>query len=191
MTRKRRTEYLRLRKAHGDDDPRTRKALRSYRASRRLSERIDHTEKVLRQRAAEKLRWLHANPPPLDPDGDGLIQIDGKQVAAGVGKEVLRVRKAGRWKGRVVSGFRTPAFSTSLCMNMCGAPQCPGRCAGRASRHATKGGRNGAVDLSDFVTFAAECRRLSSWLENHLPNDLVHFSTSEIEAVAAICFGCW
>ena len=39
-----------------------------------------------------------------------------------------------------------------------------------------KGGRNGAVDLTDFVTFAAECRRLGSWLENALPADLVHFS---------------
>ena len=45
VTRKRRTEYLRLRKAHGDDDARTRKALKAYRASRKLSERIDHTEK--------------------------------------------------------------------------------------------------------------------------------------------------
>jgi hypothetical protein len=101
-------------------------------------------------------------------------------VSEGVGREVLRIRDAGRWSGYIVSGFRTPAYSESLCYGMCGAPSCPGRCAGRNTNHARKGGRNGAVDLTDYYTFAAECRRLGSWLTNILPNDRVHFSDSGV-----------
>jgi hypothetical protein len=123
---------------------------------------------------------LREHPPPLDPDGDDLIWIDGTQVAEGVGREVLRIRSAGRWQGRVVSGYRTPVYSERLCFDMCGAPRCPGRCAGRDSNHARKGGRSGAVDVTDYFTFAAECRRLSSWLTNALPNDRAHFSDSGV-----------
>lgn len=176
VTATRKRIYQERRDKLGDDDPSTKRALKRYRASRALSVKIDETEAVLRKRAHKKVAFLAAHPPELDPDGDDLIEIDGKQVAEGVGREVLRIRKAGRWHGVVVSGYRTPEHSEQLCINMCGAPQCPGMCAGRATRHATKGGREGAVDLTDFITFAAECRRLGSWLENHLPRDLVHFS---------------
>jgi hypothetical protein len=176
VTAKRKRKYREARDRYGDDDARTRHALRRFRASRDLSDKIDQAQAVLRRRAHRKLKFLHEHPPPLDPDGDGLIQIDGVQVSEGVGREVLRIRKAGRWHGIVVSGFRTPEHSENICRGMCGAPQCPGRCAGRATRHAKKGGRDGAVDVTDFITFAAECRRLGSWLENHLPKDLVHFS---------------
>lgn len=176
VTARRKREYVRLRGLHGDQDGRTLRALRRFRASRDLSVQIDETQAVLRKRAHAKVAFLAAHPADLDPDGDDLIEIDGKQVAEGVGMEVLRIRKAGRWHGVVVSGYRTPEFSESLCFKMCGAPTCSGKCAGRGTRHATKGGREGAVDLSDFITFAAECRRLGSWLENNLPVDLVHFS---------------
>lgn len=176
VTARRKRKYRALRDRLGDDHPRTRRALKRFRDSRDLSERIDETQAVLRRRAHEKLDFLHRHSPPLDPDGDGLIQIDGRHVSEGVGREVLRVRKGGRWHGIVVSGFRTPEYSEGICIDMCGAPTCPGRCAGRGTRHAKKGGRDGAVDVSDFITFAAECRRLGSWLENHLPRDLVHFS---------------
>src|SRR5262245_50166760 len=87
ITRKRRQAYRDARDEYGDDDLRTRRALRRFRRSRKLSQRIDQTEKVLRKRAANKLEWLREHPPPLDPDRDGLIEIDGKHVAAGVGKE--------------------------------------------------------------------------------------------------------
>ncbi|HEY5708594.1 MAG TPA: hypothetical protein VIS51_04300 [Solirubrobacterales bacterium] len=176
VTKRRRKKYLAARKQLGERDPRTLIALRNYRASAKLSRKIDETEEILRKRAEKKIAWLKDHPPKLDADGDGLIQIDGKQVATAVGKEVLRIRAGGRWKGFVVSGYRTPEHSEQLCMNMCGAPRCPGLCAGRSTNHARKGGRNGAVDLTDFLTFAAECNRLDSWLENHLPRDLVHFS---------------
>lgn len=170
--------YKLSKRLHGEDDERTRWNLHKYRTSRELGRKISHSEAVLHRRAEKKLKWLRKHPPPIDPDHDGLIQIDGKQVATEIGKEVRRIRAAGRWKGYVVSGYRTPAYSESLCYHMCGRPACPGTCAGRNTNHARLGGRNGAVDVSDYFTFAAECRRLGSWLENHLPHDLVHFSDS-------------
>lgn len=175
ITAKRRHRYRTLRRERGERDPRTLRALRAYRRSRRKSRKIDHTQAVLRARARNKLEWLKENPAPFDPDGDGLVELDGRQVDAKIAREVLRIRRAGRWKGVVFSGYRTPQYSTSLCMGICGAPSCPGRCAGASSRHSQKNG-NGAVDLSDYITFANECARLDSWLENHLPNDLPHFS---------------
>lgn len=176
ITKERKAEYLFLRKRHGDDDPRTREALKRYRKSRHLSLKIDVSERVLRKRAEQKVEWLRKHPPPRDPDGDGLIIVDGRQVSKAVGLEVERIRRGGRWKGVVVSGYRTPEHSRDLCRAMCGADSCPGRCAGVGSRHTKKGGRDGAVDVSDFWTFRAECVRLGSWLENHLPVDPVHFS---------------
>ena len=92
---------------------------------------------MLRERARQKVEWLEQHPPPLDADGDGLITIDGKQVAAGVGGEVLRIRAAGRWKGTVVSGYRTPEHSQALCFAMCGRPSVSGsvrRARARATR---------------------------------------------------------
>jgi hypothetical protein len=154
--------------------------LHKFRTSRALGWKIDHDQAVLHRRAERKLQWLRKHPPSVDPDHDGLMTVDGKLISVGVGQEVLRIRKGGRWKGYVVSGYRTPAYSEQLCYGMCGHPSCPGTCAGRNTNHARKGGRNGAVDLTDYYTFAAECRRLGSWLENHLSRDLVHFSDSGV-----------
>lgn len=150
-------------------------------ASAELGREIRHTLKVVTERehnALQKLKHLEKLAAQTDTDGDGLIWVDGRQVAEQVGREVLRIRASGRWKGVIVSGYRTPAYSESLCYRMCGRPSCPGRCAGRATNHARKGGRNGAIDVSDYWTFNAECRRLGSWLENHLSQDPVHFSDS-------------
>jgi hypothetical protein len=176
--RRTRTLYWRARYHAARKGERKQWYLHKARISARLSQRITHTERVLIRRAENKIEWLRKHPPTLDPDGDDLILIDGKQVSEEVGKEVLRIRSAGRWGGYVVSGYRTPAYSQSLCYGMCGRPMCPGRCAGVNTNHARKGGRNGAVDLTDYLTFRSECWRLGSWLENHLPRDLVHFSDS-------------
>lgn len=174
--------YSRRLKKYGRRDERTRFALHKARISAQLGETSKRSERVLVLRAERKLarlrRWQRNHPPPVDPDGDGLITVDGRQVATAVGLEVRRIREGGRWKGYVVSGYRTPAYSEQLCYRMCGRPSCPGRCAGRNTNHARKGGRNGAVDVTDYITFRLECRRLGSWLENHLPYDLVHFSDS-------------
>lgn len=172
--------YKVLKRTLGEGNEKTKYALHKYRTSRELGRKISHSEYVLHKRAEKKIKWLRKHPPPLDPDGDGLITVDGKQIATEVGREVLRIRAAGRWKGYVVSGYRTPEYSESLCYRMCGRPSCPGTCAGRSTNHARKGGRNGAVDLTDYYTFAAECKRLGSWLENHLSRDRVHFSDSGV-----------
>lgn len=179
-----RTVYKRRLKRLGADHILTKRALHKARISAQLGEEIKRSQRVLILRAERKLKrlekWHKNHPPSLDPDGDDLITIDGKLIAEEVGKELLRIRKAGRWGGYVVSGYRTPAYSEGLCYRICGNPTCPGLCAGRNTNHARKGGRNGAVDLSDYITFRNECWRLNSWLENHLSRDLVHFSDSGV-----------
>ena len=86
---------------------------------------------------------------------------------------------AAGWRGAVNSGWRDPAYSESLCRAMCGAPSCPGRCAGRASNHAGSNYPNGAVDVSDYWNFGAIQPRIGSPLRNALgAQDPVHFSCS-------------
>lgn len=53
------------------------------------------------------------------------------------------------WRGVLTSGWRSPEYSESLCENMCGNPTCPGRCAGRGSRHSQTPWQNGAIDVTD------------------------------------------
>lgn len=94
---------------------------------------------------------------------------------------ILQWCRANGWKGRLVSGYRTPEYSEHLCMVMCGAPRCPGRCAGRTTNHSGNDYRKtptGAVDVSDYVNFrniVARCP-IAPRIFNALPNDLVHFS---------------
>lgn len=89
---------------------------------------------------------------------------------------------AAGWRGVVNSGVRTPEYSESLCYQICGAPSCPGRCAGRSSNHnmvASQGYPYGAVDLSDYYNFGAIQPRIGSPLRNALgAQDPVHFSVS-------------
>lgn len=119
----------------------------------------------------------------------GLVRYDGKMVPKWIVAQLTWAREVGyngkRWDGSVVSGTRTPAFSESLCFNMCGEPRCPGRCAGRSSNHNSDGTiGTGAVDLTDYLTFAElmpHCPDAVTGghrLRNDLPNDRVHFSES-------------
>lgn len=85
------------------------------------------------------------------------------------------------WFGRLVSGFREPAYSEHLCYGMCGAPSCPGRCAGRASHHSQDDPPNGSIDVSDYTRFAAAMRKcpLEPRIFNSLgAQDPVHFSST-------------
>lgn len=107
----------------------------------------------------------------------GVGVFDGKPVAKWIIPWLERSRKAG-WKGVVTSGYRTPAYSTSLCIDRCGAPTCPGTCGGASSNHSGKKYPAGAVDVTDEVTFASVQRRIGSPLRNDLPADRVHFSVS-------------
>lgn len=113
-----------------------------------------------------------------DAQADGLGTFDGKQVAAWIVPWLEKSRDAG-WKGTVTSGFRDPAYSESLCLAMCGAPSCPGRCAGRSSNHSGKEYPAGAVDVTDYTNFGAIQPRIGSPLHNSLGSaDPVHFSVA-------------
>jgi hypothetical protein len=85
------------------------------------------------------------------------------------------------WKGTLNSGWRDPAYSEKLCIAMCGAKACPGRCAGRASNHSGSTKPMGAIDVSDYGTFGQLMRQcpISPRLFNALgPADPVHFSAT-------------
>lgn len=113
-----------------------------------------------------------------DPDQDGLATFDGRTVAAWIVPWLEKSRKAG-WTGTVVSGYRTPEYSTSLCIAMCGAPSCPGRCAGASSNHSGKVYPAGAIDVTDYTRFGSIQWQIGSPLKNSIgASDPVHFSVS-------------
>lgn len=136
----------------------------------------EHVQEHLKKKldAIRKSKELDTNP---DPDQDGLGIFDGKTVAAWIIPWLEKSRKAG-WTGTVTSGYRTPEYSTSLCIAMCGAPSCPGRCAGASSNHAGKIHPAGAVDVTDYTRFESIQWQIGSPLRNDLPVDPVHFSVS-------------
>ena len=110
----------------------------------------------------------------------GTAMFDGRPVAAWI-KPYLEWARANGWKGSVTSGFRDPAHSERVCMEICGAPSCPGRCAGRSSNHSGSSKPNGAIDVSDYVTFGRLMQRCpySPRLYNALPTtDPIHFSST-------------
>lgn len=141
---------------------------------RREWRRTEPMKRADKQRKPEvkKLREAHNSP---DPDGDGLGTFDGRTVDAAFIPWLKKAREAG-WTGTVVSGYRTPEYSEGLCYQMCGSPTCPGRCAGRSSRHSQKNG-NGAVDVSDYYRFGQLMKQLGAPFWNGLgAADPVHFS---------------
>ena len=86
-----------------------------------------------------------------------------------------------RWQGTLASGWRSPAYSESLCQRMCGAPSCPGRCAGRSSRHSQKTVAQGAVDVTDYARFGqlmAHCPIRPAIVNRLGVRDPVHFSVA-------------
>lgn len=150
---------------------------RSPEMIRRSKKRDPHWDKV-------RHHVLH---PPDDPDH--ISTFEGVAVAAWmVGKDagpngshvnwLQKIREHG-WHGVVVSGARTAEHSEELCFAMCGAPSCPGRCAGRSSNHVVDAGfPDGAVDVSEYEVFGRICREIGAPLQNDLPIDPVHYSPS-------------
>lgn len=112
----------------------------------------------------------------------GIRTYDGVRVAAWIVPYLDWARNVGvdgkRWRGRLVSGYRDPAYSERLCYARCGRPSCPGTCAGRASAHSGKVKPAGAIDVSDFLRFAELMQHcpIQPHLRNDLPKDKVHFS---------------
>jgi hypothetical protein len=109
----------------------------------------------------------------------GVANFDNKQVAAWMVPHLEWARAHG-WKGSVISGYRTPEYSEHVCRGICGAPSCPGRCAGRSSNHSGRVAPRGAVDVSDCFTFAELMKRCPHQprIFNNLPNDRPHFSAT-------------
>jgi hypothetical protein len=130
-------------------------------------------ERRIRQRKRAKQNDHHAS------KTTGTSLYHGVWVASAA-VPILDWCKEHGWDGWVVSGYRTPAYSESLCYRMCGRPACPGLCAGRATNHAWALPNRFAVDVSNYWKFrqvVARCPvRPRIW--NNLPRDPVHFSPS-------------
>jgi hypothetical protein len=109
----------------------------------------------------------------------GVTRYDGVPVAK-VAVPILNWCRRHGWKGRLVSGYRSPAYSESLCRRMCGAPRCPGLCAGRTSNHSGNSPARFAVDVSDYDNFRRVVARcpVKPRIWNNLPRDPAHFSPS-------------
>jgi hypothetical protein len=110
----------------------------------------------------------------------GVGYFDGVPVANWLIPYLRWARRNG-WIGHVNSGWRDPNYSEHLCYVICGAPRCPGRCAGRSSNHAGSDKPRGAVDVSDYYRFGQLMRRCP--LRPHIFNalgarDPVHFSAT-------------
>lgn len=110
----------------------------------------------------------------------GVGKYDGVPVAKWM-IPYLEWARANGWAGRLTSGWRDPHFSQSLCESICGAPTCPGRCAGLTSNHVGSAPPKGAVDVTDYGTFGSLMARCP--IQPHLQNlisatDPVHFSVS-------------
>lgn len=139
-----------------------------------------------REHLAGKLRKQHheAGPFPPAPAGDDWVMFDGHEVARWIAEILAAARAAGAWHGVVISGRRDPVYSEHLCIEMCGAPSCPGMCAGRSSNHAGppsfKGVEyEGAVDVTDYSGLRSYCEAHAPELRGGgavLPSDLPHFS---------------
>lgn len=114
----------------------------------------------------KKQRWLknHADPKP-PPQSGLLVTFDGLQVPRWIASILQNARNDGV-SFHVISGYRSPAYSTSLCMGMCGAPQCPGTCAGAASNHACPPSGKG-VPYEGAVDVFPGAPALESWCRAH------------------------
>jgi hypothetical protein len=108
----------------------------------------------------------------------GVGTFDGRPVANAAIPYLTWARKNG-WRGSLVSGWRDPKYSQSLCYRMCGRPSCPGLCAGLASNHVGSSPLRFAVDVSDYDKFRELMSRYPGpKIRNNLPRDRVHFSPS-------------
>lgn len=132
---------------------------------------------------AVRKRFLASHKDPDPPPTDGVITPEApwnpyrRPIAAWIVPWLYKSWSAG-WRGAVISGYRSPAYSQQLCYQICGAPSCPGTCAGTSSNHTKTGNLQGAIDVSDYYTFAAVQAKIGSPLFNALPNDRPHFSAT-------------
>lgn len=133
--------------------------------------RLAGAQRRARQRAAATAAKAAGHALP------GLAVFDGKPVAKCMVCH-LKWARANGWGGSLVSGFRSAAYSISLCFRICRRPSCPGTCAGATTNHTGQTCQRFAGDVSDYMKFRAlmhECP-CKPRIFNDLPHDLVHFS---------------
>jgi predicted chitinase/peptidoglycan hydrolase-like protein with peptidoglycan-binding domain len=159
------------------------KARRTTAAGPELVTRLRHPRKVnpaMLARGVKRRRAQRKLARKSSVDRAGVVQFDGHAVAAWIEPHLTWARANG-WKGTIYSGYRTPEHSEEICRQKCGAPTCPGRCAGRTSNHSGRVAPAGAVDVSDYATFGRLMTRSPHRprLMNALPTtDPNHFSAS-------------
>jgi hypothetical protein len=170
LRRRRKALWEAVRKRH--------EAQRGGRRRRKLAREVKRIrgEKDHLYRKLRHLEHRADKPPPQT----GIVTFDGKPLAAWIARDLRKIREMG-WDGYVLSGYRTPEYSESLCFSMCGAPSCAGRCAGRSSEHSQFVEPRGAVDVDPghAAQAIAMLRNIGSPLHNAIgPSDPNHLSSS-------------
>lgn len=128
----------------------------------------------------------HDDPEPQPTSNVGTWdgrQVAGWMVGAAPGVNGTRTNwlakiKAAGWPGGIYSGYRSPAYSTQLCMDICGHPSCPGLCAGASSNHSGLTYPGGAIDVADWEAFERANAAVGGPFHNYLPSDRPHRSVS-------------
>lgn len=132
-----------------------------------------HVRRVAQRRKRKRSRQIAGMHP-------GITKRNGVPVAMWLAV-VYDWAKRNGWPGRLNSGYRTIAYTISLCIRMCGRPVCPGRCAGPNTNHRFFIRPGGAMDVSLYWLFGNLMRRcpLRPRIFNALgARDPVHFSAS-------------
>jgi hypothetical protein len=111
--------------------PRTRAAIMGFQRRERLA--VDGIVGPMTMSALQRATGGTSSTPAPAPTA-GVGSFDGVAVANWLIPYLTWARQHG-WRGRLNSGWRSPEHSEQPCRAMCGAPSCPGRCAGRASNH--------------------------------------------------------
>ena len=155
------------------------KRVRDHRANaRKIYEAFDNRVKKAAERKQVRRKKTKAAERSFDSDGGGIVTFDGLPCVEWIAHDLLKARESGIWNGQAVSLFRSPEHSVEICMDMCGASSCPGRCAGTSSNHCQQGHGQGAADVTDFVNCERALMETGSVLHNDLPSDLVHMSAT-------------
>jgi peptidoglycan hydrolase-like protein with peptidoglycan-binding domain len=115
---------------------------------------VKHSSPRMLARAARRRRKQRKAAKLSRAPRSGVDRFDGEPVAAWMKPYLVWAREHG-WQGTLNSGWRDPAHSERLCYDICGAPRCPGRCAGRSSNHSGSVKPAGSIDVSDPATFGA------------------------------------
>jgi hypothetical protein len=130
-------------------------------------------------RARTRKHNQHKNAKRIAAPRSGVASFDGKPVAAWMKPYLDWARQQG-WQGTLSSGWRDPVYSEHLCMGICHAPKCPGRCAGRSSNHVGRVKPAGAMDVTHYEEFGRLMQQCpyEPRIFNDLPADRVHFSAT-------------